>query len=195
MDTDQYRAVAGASLVGAGTVSILAFSTAAALVPGYSVAQDTISALGATGGTAASRAVFNAAMVDSGALVLLAAYGLHRAYGRRLLTGVTAATGLGGFVGVGLFPAQTGLPHFVAAVIAFTGAGVAALVVAATVRGPFRYVSAVLGGLELVALALFVTLGGATALGVGGLERWVAYLGLAWAVAFGGALLSDGTRV
>jgi len=103
---------------------------------------------------------------------------------------VLVVTGLGGLIGVGLFPAQTGLPHLVASLLTFGGLGVTALVVPGLVQGPFRGVSAVLGALELLALVLYVVLGGGTFLGVGGLERWVAYLALVWAVSFGGFLLA-----
>lgn len=191
MDTHRFRVIGGLSLVGVGAVSILGFITAEALFPGYSTANHTISALGAARGTPASRAVFNPAMVIAGILTVIAAYSLHHVYRRGLLTGVVAVTGVGGLVGVGLFPSQAGLLHFIAAMIAFTGVGLSALIVAATVRGPFRYISAALGVLELVALVLFLTLGGSTPIGLGGLERWVAYLGLVWVIAFGGFLIPD----
>lgn len=189
MDTDTARTVAGLSLVGAGTVTVLGIVTAETLVPGYSTASQTISALGSASGTPASRAVFNTAMILTGLLTLVAAYGLHHVYERRLLTGLLALTGVGGSVGVGVFPSQTGLPHVIAAMIAFGGMGVSALVVARTVHGPFRSLSAVFGILELTAFVLFLTLPGSTPLGIGGLERWVAYLGVLWAIAFGGFLL------
>lgn len=192
MDSDQFRVVGGVSFVGVGAVLVLGFITAEALFPGYSTASNTISALGAARGTAASRAVFNPAMVIAGVLTAVAAYCLHQVYGKRLLTGVVAVTGVGGFVGVGLFPSQVGLLHFMAAMVAFIGVGLTALVVAATVRGPFRFISATFGGLELIALVLFMVLGGSNPLGIGGLERWVAYLGLIWVIAFGGFLLPDG---
>jgi hypothetical membrane protein len=181
---DRHRTLAGVSLVGVVTVS--GFVTAAASFPGYCVSGDTISALGAARAPPGSRTAFTATMVVSGGLVAVAAHALPRASTRRLLPGVV------GFVGVGVFPAGTGLPHFLAAMVAFVGAGVAAPVVAATHAGPFRYVSAVLGGLELLALVGFVALGGTTPLGIGGLERWVASLGLAWAIAYGGFLLGKG---
>lgn len=187
---DRARTVAGAAFLAGGVLTMLGFTTAEALYPGYSTSTQTISALGAAGAPAASQAVFNGAMVAAGGLTLVAAYGLARASERRALVGVVAGTGVGGFAGVGLFPAQTGLPHLVAALIAFGGIGVAALLVAATWRGPFRYASAALGTLELLALVGFLVLEGSTPLGIGGLERWVAYLGAAWAAGFGGALLA-----
>jgi hypothetical membrane protein len=190
MDTPDYRQVAGVSLVGMGLVTLLGFVTAASLYPGYSVADQTISSMGAADAPAASSIVFNGAMIVAGLLTLVAAVALYRATERRLLTVVVGVTGVGGFVGVGLFPSQTGLPHLVAALIAFVGAGVSALVVAAGVRGLLRYLSAILGALELVALVLFVMLGPDNPLGVGGLERYVAYFGLIWAIGFGGALVA-----
>lgn len=191
MQTDGYQTVAGVSFIAGGAVTILGFITAETLFPGYSTATQTISALGAARGTDGSRLVFNSAMVLAGLLSVVAAYGLHRVFERRLLTAVVAVTGVGGLMGVGLFPSQTGLPHFIAALLAFGGIGLSALVAATTVRGPFRYICAVLGSLELIALGLFLSLGGSTPLGIGGLERWVAYLGLVWTVAFGGFLLPD----
>jgi len=189
---DRARALAGAAFLAGSVLTTLGFTTAEAFYPGYSTSTQTISALGAAGAPAASRAVFNGVMVATGALTLVAAYGLARAGEQRAFAAVVAVTGVGGFAGVGLFPAQTGGPHLIAALLAFGGIGVSALFAAATWRGPFRYASAALGALELLALAGFLVLEGATPLGIGGLERWVAYLGAAWAAAFGGALLAAG---
>lgn len=189
MNTERARTVSGGAFIAAGTVTVLGIITAAALVPGYSTATQTISALGSSRGTPASRLVFNGAMILTGLLTTIAAYGIHHVYERRLLTGVLVTTGIGGSMAVGLFPEQTGLAHTIAAVVAFGGMGLTALVVSRTVRGPFRAVSAVFGTLELTAFGLFVTLRGSTPLGIGGLERWVAYLGVLWVLAFGGFLL------
>ncbi|MUV61495.1 DUF998 domain-containing protein, partial [Halobacterium sp. CBA1126] len=144
---------------------------------------------GAASAPAASQAVFNGTMVVAGLAMAAVAPLLREVYDQSLLTGVFAVAGVG-VVGVGVFPTQTGILHVIAATIAFVGIGVAALVAAATtVRGAMRYVSVALGVAELVAFVLFATVGGGTPLGIGGLERWVAYLGLAWVLAFGGYLL------
>lgn len=189
MHPDRVQTLGGVAFVAAGAVVTLGTISAEALYPGYSVADQTISALGAAAAPPAARTTFNAAMVVAGLLAVVGAAGLHAAYGRRSLTAVVAVTGVFGLVGVGLFPTQTGLPHFVAAMVAFAGIGVAALVAAATVRGPFRVVAAVLGLAELLALAAFLVVPESTPLGVGGLERWVAFLGVVWVVAFGGYLV------
>lgn len=193
MDREQTAAVAGVALIAGGVCTVLGFVTAEVLYPGYSAADQTISALGAADAPAASQTVFNAAMSLAGVLLVGVAAALNQLYDSRAFTGVTAVSGVG-VAGVGVFPAQTGAPHFLAAFFAFAGIGVTALVAASILREPFRYVSGVLGGLELVAFVLFVTLGDGTTLGIGGLERWVAYLGLLWVTAFGGFLLAGPSR-
>lgn len=191
MDSPQPQVAAGVTFVAIGALLLLGFTTAEAFYPGYSTSMNTISALGAARGTPASQLVFNSVMAVAGVLTVFAAYALHRAWDRRELTGALGVTGVVGFIGVGAFPSQTGLPHFIAALVSFAGVGVLALLVARAVRGPFRVVSAGLGVLELLALGLFIGIGGGTPLGIGGLERWVAYLGVVWVVALGGFLLAD----
>lgn len=190
MDDARTKVLAGSGFVVAATVTVLGFVTAEALYPGYSAADQTISALGSEDAPAVSQTVFNAAMILAGVLLVAAAGGLQGVYERPGFPAVAGLTGLG-VTAVGVFPAQTGAPHFVAAFVAFGGTGLTALMAARVIRAPFRYLSAVIGGIELAAFGLFVAVGGGTPLGVGGLERWVAYLGLLWVTAFGGFLLSD----
>lgn len=189
MQTSHYRTLSGVAFIVAGLLTVFGFITAETLYQGYSAADQTISALGASDAPENSQVVFNSAQVAAGLATLLGAYGLHHVYERHLLTGLMALTGVGGFVGVGLFPSQTGAPHFLAAMIAFGGIGITALVVATTVRGPFRYVSLVLGVLELASFVAFMTIAGSVPIGVGGIERYIAYFGFTWAIAFGGYLL------
>ncbi|HPR66147.1 MAG TPA: hypothetical protein PLM24_03325, partial [Methanothrix sp.] len=58
----------------------------------------------------------------------------------------------------------------------------------------FRELSAGLGGIALLNLALFFALGMDSPfmeLGIGGLERWVAYPVVLWTVGFGGYLMGS----
>ncbi|MCU4800712.1 DUF998 domain-containing protein [Halobacteria archaeon HArc-gm2] len=194
-DVDRGRTIAGLALVGVGIVSTLGIVTAEALYPGYSTAEETISALGASIGPAGlvqpSATIFNGAMILSGLLTLVAADGIDRVYDRRWLTAIVALTGLG-VAGVGIFPADQPAPHFAAAFLAFAGGGLSAIAAALVVRRPFSYLSAGLGVVALIALALFVALGGSTVLGIGGLERWITYPTQLWVTAFGGYLLGTG---
>jgi len=92
----------------------------------------------------------------------------------------------------------SGSVHGLGALLTFVGVGLGALAVALVARGRFRAVSAALGVLVLVAYVALRTVyppGGSvpdwTALGVGGLERWVTYLAVVWLTAFGGYLLAE----
>lgn len=196
-DRERYRTIAGLALVSVGIASILGIITAEAFYTGYDPTTQTISALGAASGAGGavqpSATIFNGAMLLSGLLTLVAAFGIHRVYDNRVLTALVTLSGLG-VAGVGVFPAQYSGPHAVAALTAFGAGGISAIVAATVVRGPFRYVSAALGVVALLAMAGFVSLGGSTALGIGGLERWITYPTQIWVTAFGGYLLgmSDG---
>jgi len=190
MSENRSRAIAGGLVLAVGVLLALAFTTAEAFYPGYSTSTQTISALGSDTGTLNSRLVFNGAMVVSGGLLAVAAYFLRDVYESVVVPALVAVTGVVGFAGVGLAPAQTGAPHALAAMVSFGGSGLLALAVARAESAAFRYASGVLGVAILLALVGFVGVGGGTPLGVGGLERWVAYLGIAWAASYGGFLLA-----
>ncbi len=92
-------------------------------------------------------------------------------------------------MGVGVFTEDFGLLHGIFALVAFIFGGAVAIATAALVRSPLRYISLGLGVLALIALLLFltdITLG----LGVGGMERMIAYPVLGWAMAYGGYLMA-----
>lgn len=188
--------LAGSGLVLAGSVILLAIISAEALYPGvYSTGGNEISDLGGTRPPEGlvlqpSATIFNAAMLASGALVLVAALLVQRGLGRLSVTIPLAMLGAGA-IGVGLFPGDTGTPHALAAMLTFVSGGVAGVSAAATTRAPFRYLSMTLGGISLLALGSYMVLGevGILAeLGTGGVERWVAYPIVLWLVAFGGYL-------
>lgn len=188
---DDRRRIAGGSLVVAGTLVTIGLSAAGALYPDYSIQSQTISALGATDASGRlvqpAATVFTLTMGLAGGLVLLAAF-VGRSLLDRWLQGGLAVTGLG-VLGVAAFPAHVGAPHAIAALAAFVGGGVTALLAARGTGGPIAWLSAVLGAFALVALATFLALGGSTPLGPGGLERLVSLPIQCWAILFGGWLL------
>lgn len=185
------RRLAGALLAVAGTVITIGITVAGALYPDYSIRTQTISALGATDPSGQlvqpAAMVFTLALGLSGALLVLAGLAGWSAFNQWLASGFTI-TGLGIF-GVGVFPAHVGLVHAIAALIAFAGGALTALIAAWTTKGPIQWMSAILGGSALLALVVFLVLGGKTALGVGGLERVVSLSIQCWTILFGGWLL------
>jgi hypothetical membrane protein len=128
-------------------------------------------------------------MLLTGMLVAAAGLLLFRRYGHRAAVWSTVLLGAGIFL-VGVFPGNTA-PHQYVSLFTFTAGGIAALVSARVVRGPLRSVSTVLGTIALAALVLgtfLIDWAPVAALGLGGIERWVAYPVVLWMVAFGGYL-------
>jgi hypothetical membrane protein len=129
-------------------------------------------------------------------LALAASCCLQRGFRRWAAPVLIALFGLGG-LGVGVFPADRGLVHTVFALLIFMAGGIAALVSWTIVRGPFRYFSALLGMVTLVTLVVtpivYWTSGDSASfggLGIGGVERWLAYPLLLWATGLGGHLMA-----
>jgi len=185
------RRVAGGALVVAGALITIGITVAGSLYPGYSIHAQTISELGATDASGQlvqpAATVFTLSLGIGGGLVILAGLAARVPLGPRL-AGAFTATGLGVF-GVAAFPAHVGAPHAIAALVAFAGGGVTALLAASETRGAIRWLSAVLGSATLLALVAFLALGGETPLGIGGLERLVSLPIQCFMILFGGWLL------
>ena len=179
-----------------GVIAFLSLTTAEALYPGYSTSGNMISDLGATGPpenlvVQPSATIFNTAVIVCGALIILAAFFLHRSFRSWVVTIAAGLSGVG-FLGVGIFPADHGNVHAGFALLTFIVGAVAAILAYKIEAGPFRYFSVVLGVVSLAVLALYFILGAKSPLdplGLGGMERWVAYPILLWVTGFGGYLL------
>ena len=185
------RRLAGEALAVAGTLITVGIVVAGALYPDYSIHTQTISELGATGPSGdlfqPSAAVFALTMALSGVLVVLAGTVARSELGRRLASALVI-TGTG-VVGIAVFPLHVGVPHAIAALVAFAGGGLTALFAAWETRGAIRWLSALLGAIALVALVTFLIFGGETPLGRGGLERAVSLPIQCWTIVFGGWLI------
>jgi hypothetical membrane protein len=190
-------AAAGALLLVSGFVVLMGIITAEALYPmGYRTSQNAISDLGATTSPNSvsfqpSATIFNGAMIAAGLLALLAGLCLERG-SRRIFPAVfIALTGLG-ILGVGTFPSNYGNVHTTFAMLIFFGGGLAAIVSMGIQTPPFNVISAILGLITLVIIIMSIALGDASplaGLGLGGVERWVAYPIVAWTMSFGGYLM------
>lgn len=176
--------ISGLLLFLAAAQFTIGLMVAAALTPGYSIADDTISALGAREGALA----FNASVIILGLLVIGAALFWRRGGGGLLLTVLLLVTGVGA-VGVGVFPTGTGILHGVFSLLAFLFGGLSAILSTREVRPPLQYLAAILGVIGLLSLALFLT-GNYLGLGIGGMERMIVLPVLAWAMGFGGYLMT-----
>jgi hypothetical membrane protein len=184
--------LAGALLFLAGALALMGIITGEIFYPqDYTTANSEISDLGATRPPDSvtyqpSATIFNTTMIVAGLLVLVGAVAAQRAHGSWWSSVPLALMGVG-MAGVGVFPGNNADIHPLFAMLTFIAGGVAAILSAVVVRGPFRLLAPLLG---LVALAsLFGAVMLIPILGDGGTERWVAYPILLWITGFGGYLL------
>ncbi len=195
------RTLAGALIFIGAAQCVLALLVAEALFPGYSVANNAISDLGAycrANGTACqvyqpSATIFNASMVMLGVTTIVGVF-----FGRHTLRMVPAVLIIlagAGAIGVGLFPETSGGFHTAFSYFTFGFGSLAVLSFAAFERGPFRYLSVALAMIAVAASILLTSRllsvdGTWHGLGYGAVERLIAYPLLIWLLGLGGSLLS-----
>lgn len=193
----RFLAAAGVLLLLAGFIAFMGTITAEALYPeGYSTSKNAISDLGATAPPDSvieepSATIFDTAMIVTGLLVLGAAFCLERGFRRTAVAILTGLTGLG-ILGVGVFPGNYGNVHALFALLIFSAGGLAAIVSQTVQTRPFSVISSILGVISLGMLVLYMILGESGplgGLGIGGIERWIAYPILLWTMSFGGYLM------
>lgn len=155
------------------------------LYPGYHVTS-VISDLG-VGSTAW---LFNSSMVISGIFLIFSAYLLLNIGTNKYFTVLLGLAGLGATL-VGLIPETHGVPHVIAAILLFTSGGLLAVTGYYVFRGPFSIISPVLGIISLTAM-IFLALNLYFGLGMGGIERMVAYPLIIWGLGAGAYLMSPG---
>ncbi len=186
--------VAGTLLLVGGVQFIIALIVAEAIYPGYSTSTNYISDLGVWGKPSAI--IFNPSIILLGALSVVGAYFVKKQF-RLGKIGYFFALAGAGTLAVGIFPENTalvqGIPviHAVAAILAFFIGGIAAVSAYRYTKPPFNIISVVLGAASLTASGLFfVTYNmGSLGLGIGGMERMIAYPMLLWIIGLGGYLL------
>jgi hypothetical membrane protein len=109
---NEYYKAAGIILLIGSVQFFLSVTLAESLFPGYSVGNDTLSHLGGSIPVVEpSATIFNFSVILFGILSLAAVYLILKSGGCRLFSSCLAISALGA-VGVGLFPAYTGNPHF-----------------------------------------------------------------------------------
>ena len=184
--------VAGALIFIAVAQFVLGMIVSEALYPGYSTSRNYISDLG----VGPSALIFNSSVFLLGLLLIIGAYFLQRAFRFELLTVMLVLTAVGA-MGVGVFTEDFGIMHTVVSLVAFLFSGLSAIFSVACsyahksplAKMPFSALSIIFGLMTLGALGLFgagIYLG----LGVGGMERMIAYPVLMWGAGFGGYLIA-----
>jgi hypothetical membrane protein len=144
-----------------------------------------------------SATIFDVTMLVTGAMIIIGAFLVNRSFSRWAATIPLALLGLG-ILGVGIFPGYVPVVHPIFALMAFVSGGFAAVMAYEVTTAPFRYISVVLGGITLVNVILgfffLETWGFVSALGEGGIERWIAYPIVLWLTMLGGYLMGNSRR-
>ena len=182
----------------AGAIVLMGIITAEAFYPsGYSTFKNEISDLGATRQPNSvsfepSSTIFNTIMLLAGIMVLVASFYQHKYFKKLLFSIPVMLFGLG-LVGVGIFPGNVRPYHGMAAMLTFLSGGFCAITSFKIVTSPFKFVSISFGSIALLTWfsAVFASATLISFIGIGGLERWVAYPIMLWLTGFGGYLMSN----
>jgi hypothetical membrane protein len=200
-----YEVVAGALLSITGIGVFLAIITNEALYPAarhYSTFANTISDLGGTEPPNSymvqpNRLMFIITMAVAGVLVLTATYLLWRVIEQRRFLVALGIFGIG-IVGIAVFPGNVATIHPLFSLLCFLGGSIAAVMSRKILDVPLRYFAVALGSIALIAtvfgLESLEDWGPQAAIGIGGVERWVAYPVLLWLVLLGAAFMTKGTQ-
>jgi hypothetical membrane protein len=142
------------------------------------------------------RTLFIATMAICGLFVLTAVYLLWPVVARRRFLVALGIFGIG-LVGIAVFPGNVAGWHPLFAFTCFLGGGIAAILSRKILRSPVRYFAATLGTIALLAtvfgIEAFANWGPQAEIGVGGMERWIAYPVLLWLVLLGAELMTRAT--
>jgi len=177
--------VAGSLLFIGGVQFVLGIILSEALYPGYNTSTQTISSLG----VGPSAIIFNLSVFSIGVLGLAGTYFVHRVFNSKLFTFLLGMTHIGA-MGVGLFTEATSTftAHSMFSVIAYVFGGISAIMSYKLQKQPLSSLSLILGIFSLLAM-VFVASQTYLGLGLGGMERMVAYPLLLWEVGFGSHLI------
>ncbi len=190
------KKIAGTLLFIAAAQFVFALIAAEALFPGYSTSANYISDLG----VGPSAILFNSSVFLMGLFMIISAYFLQRAIDYTLLTVLLVLTSIG-VMGVGVFTEDSITIHVIVSVMAFLFGGLSAIFSAICsyvheyrlLKTPFAIITVILGVISLGALTLLainIDLG----LGVGGIERMIAYPLLMWSAGLGAYLMAAPDR-
>jgi hypothetical membrane protein len=182
----------------AGAVVLMGIITAEAFYPsGYTTFKNEISDLGATRQPNSvsfepSSTIFNTVMFLAGLMVLIASFYQHKYFKKLLFSIPVILFGLG-LVGVGTFPGSFTPYHGMAAMLTFLSGGFCAITSFKIVMPPFKYISILFGSVALLTwfIAVFASAFLISFIGIGGIERWVAYPIMLWLLGFGGYLMNE----
>jgi hypothetical membrane protein len=192
--------LAGTLLAFTGIGVLMAIITNEALYPAarhYNTFTNSISDLGGTlppnsYTVQPNRTIFIATMAVAGALVLASTYLLWSSIQRRRISIGLLVFGLA-LAGLAVFPGNVAIWHPWIALVCFMAGSITATMSRKVLPAPVAYFAVAFGAIALTAtfagLEAFEGVGPQDWIGLGGVERWIAYPVLMWLVMFGTALM------
>jgi len=185
VNDSKYRKVAGALVFAVTTQFAIVMIVAESLYRYYSVANNYISDLG----VGPTGPVFDTSVSILGISVIVASYLSYKIFESRIFLILVALTGIGA-LSVGIFNESYSGIHGLVSLLTFVAGSLTSIYAFRFTKSPMNYFSIMMGLFSLGALA--VALSGSTAgLGVGGIERMIAYPYTLWGIAFGGYLMGS----
>lgn len=181
------KAKISGSLLFIGSIQfILSVILSEVLYPDYNASNQTISSLG----VGPSAVVFNSSILLLGIMGLTGVYFYQQVYKLNLFSILLGLAYIGA-IGVGIFteaPSTFSL-HVIFSFMAYVFGGIAAIASYKQQKQPMATFSVILGTFSLLAIIILAS-GNYLGLGLGGIERMVAYPLLLWLVGFGSQLMS-----
>lgn len=194
--------IAGTLLFIGAFACLIGITIAETQFPGYSTRQNYISDLASTVPPRTTivepaATIWNSAVIIFGVMTLGSSYFIHLNFQKLYLTIILAILGAALFC-VGIFPGDTGIFHLLAALVAFSFGGVAAIMFYKVEKSPLNYISIAIGiwvlftlGMGLISASLGYESPLRMFFGPGGVERLLTYPLVMWGICFGGYLIAD----
>jgi hypothetical membrane protein len=194
--------LAGALMALTGIGVLMAIITDEALYPAarhYTTFANTISDLGGTVPPNSymvqpNRAIFIATMAVAGTLVLASTYLLWPSIAPRRISIGLLVFGVS-LIGLAVFPGNVATWHPWIALACFVSGSITAIMSRKVLHGPASSFAVALGVIALVATVAgseaFEGMGPQAWIGIGGVERWIAYPVLMWLVMLGSVMMTD----
>jgi hypothetical membrane protein len=186
---------AGLLLVIAVVLYVCAIFIAESVYPTYSVGQQYVSDLGDWNLAGINAIIFNASSVLYGVLGIAAVYFFHRAFKTRLFPTLLLVSSIG-TIALGIVAENISNPiHTAFGFFSMLFGAFAAIASYKFVKSPLSFVFIIMGAVSILSLAAFVVGLGISptslGLGLGGIERFVIYPLLLWALSFGAYLIGE----
>jgi hypothetical membrane protein len=195
-----YQKISGNIFFWCGSIVLMGIITAEAMYPsGYTTNLNEISDLGGTRPPNSliyqpSAFIFNTTFLLSGIMVIIATFFQHKHFKKTVFSIPMYLFGLG-LLGIGVFAGNKAPYHGIAFMLTFLSGGLSPIMSFKIVSSPFKYAGFISGSLALSIWFTIVFFPEVllSFMGIGLIERWIAYPIMLWLISLGGYLMNGKT--